>query len=97
MSFEDDFRVLKPEETVGMDLADLWFPLGQFAEQFGLTERELMTELRSGRLVATGREVPGGWAGLAVSGRATVNWLSTGSRIARKAARFAGFTLPTVH
>jgi hypothetical protein len=65
---QDVWKYENDPESVGMELTSL--PL-----QFGITRDELLGELRSGRLRASGTEVKGGYKDLFVSVAALARWM----------------------
>lgn len=71
---------LKPEAAasrIETDPSSVMFPLRVLREHFGLTEYEVLSELRSGRLRAMG--VPtadGGWRDLCVTAADCLAWVA---------------------
>jgi hypothetical protein len=75
----DYFRVLGGNEAVEIldkDPEQVLFPLASFMNQFGISWEELRSEAMSGRLVATGTKVSGGFDNVAISAAAAMRWLS---------------------
>jgi hypothetical protein len=74
-----DLRPLGGEEAA-RQLADdpdkLVIPLPVFCLQFGLTEREMFGELRSGRLKSHGKRTEQGFESLVITGTSLIVWMA---------------------
>ena len=75
-------------EMMKRDPTSVMVDLSRLPSVMGLTEDDLLRELRSGRLVGHGQRRPdGSWARFGVTGAELIRWLSAGSRVAQKARK----------
>lgn len=73
---DDVKKWLRPDEIEDYSTDQLVFPLNYFMSRFGLNKDELMTELRSGRLVAGGERTLHGYKNLAITFNHVTDWLA---------------------
>jgi hypothetical protein len=80
---------LEPEVAKKKGLDELWFTLETIADTAGLTESELLEELKSGRMIAHGeRDGRGGFKNIAIRGDHFIDWLArTGRKLGERPCR----------
>jgi hypothetical protein len=79
-----DMDRLDPKEAgrrVMSEPENVLVTLPQIADLFGLSGDELMAELTSGRLIASGTETPGGWTDVHVTVLHLIEWAVQSNRV----------------
>jgi hypothetical protein len=90
MTDDEDDEILPPEVAGALFKVDphrIIVGLAELPSSLGLSQEELLDELRSGRLVAEGQRIAGGYQRVGVAGDELVRWLCSDSANARKARR----------